>query len=354
MFNRIRTFIARLKTVLTAGLVACGSGERAPAVSMPFDSLFVREEVIQLQPKSGVIGAAEAILRWYDHWVVVDRIESNVKVFDDSGNEIRTIGRLGDGPGEFRRPLAGTILPSRQLAVLDHDRSQLTFFSWPGVRDTAWTLDGIVATGVLPAGDSILVAYARRGVITNTVADSHSLHLLNKKGEHVGSYWVPDYGPGPYGNTFRSTFVGVAGRRILAGIMASNRVDWFDPTTNERDSIRVGGPIYEEPDWQPNPLRFSIQEVSEWALKQMWLDGLVGLNDSLVIARLTRFRDEHGVERSRYVVFDLNRGDLAYSDWTEQQLVGADRGRALAVEILEDGGAVLGIWRVNPAVLTHN
>ncbi len=354
MPNRIRACIARHTTVLVASLVACGPGERPHAVSIPFDSLFVSEQVIRLESKSGVIGTVAAILRWSNHWVVVDRIESNVKIFDDSGNEIRTIGRLGDGPGEFRRPTAGTVLPSGQLAVLDHGRSQLSFYSWPGMRDTTWTLDGIVATSILPAGDSILVAYARRGVITNTVADSHSLHLFNKNGEHVGSSWIPDYGPGPYGSVFRSTQVSTAGRRIVAGIMASNRIDWFDPTTNTSDSVRVGGPIYEEPAWDPNPNRFDIGAVSEWAPKQMWLSGLVGLNDSLMIARFTRYRDENGVERSRYVVFDIQRGDLAYSDWTERQIVGADRGRALTVDILEDGGAVLGVWRVNQTFLTGN
>lgn len=62
---------------------------------------------------------------------VLDRKEIHVKVFDQNGTYIRTIGKKGQGPGEFTTPLSVSITRQNEL-VVDDFRSRLVFFSLDG------------------------------------------------------------------------------------------------------------------------------------------------------------------------------------------------------------------------------
>jgi hypothetical protein len=62
---------------------------------------------------------------------VLDRKEIHVKVFDRNGTYIRTIGKKGQGPGEFTLPSSVSITRQNEL-VVDDFRSRLVFFSLEG------------------------------------------------------------------------------------------------------------------------------------------------------------------------------------------------------------------------------
>lgn len=62
---------------------------------------------------------------------VLDAKEAHVKVFDQLGKYIRTIGRKGQGPGELQSPLNLYIKGQNELVVEDMTR-QLAFFSLEG------------------------------------------------------------------------------------------------------------------------------------------------------------------------------------------------------------------------------
>lgn len=62
---------------------------------------------------------------------VLDWKEIHVKVFDQNGTFIRTIGKKGQGPGEFIMPLSILITNQNELVVNDF-RSRLAFFSLEG------------------------------------------------------------------------------------------------------------------------------------------------------------------------------------------------------------------------------
>lgn len=62
---------------------------------------------------------------------VLDWKEIHVKVFDQNGTYIRTIGKKGQGPGEFIMPLSVFITHQNELAVNDY-RSRLAIFSLEG------------------------------------------------------------------------------------------------------------------------------------------------------------------------------------------------------------------------------
>jgi len=62
---------------------------------------------------------------------VLDREDPHLRVFDRNGAFLRTIGRKGQGPGEFTMPLSVSITRQNEL-VVDDMRSRLAFFSLEG------------------------------------------------------------------------------------------------------------------------------------------------------------------------------------------------------------------------------
>ncbi|MCJ7579585.1 MAG: 6-bladed beta-propeller [Candidatus Aminicenantes bacterium] len=58
--------------------------------------------------------------------------EMQIKVFDRLGTYIRSIGRMGQGPGEFTQASRLQITPNNELMVLDTNSSKLIYFSLDG------------------------------------------------------------------------------------------------------------------------------------------------------------------------------------------------------------------------------
>jgi len=64
--------------------------------------------------------------------VVLDYASAQVRVFDDRGVFLRTIGRKGQGPGEMEMPVFVQVEPSSELFVFDYLRQNLITFSLGG------------------------------------------------------------------------------------------------------------------------------------------------------------------------------------------------------------------------------
>jgi hypothetical protein len=63
---------------------------------------------------------------------ICDYKEPSVKVFDSQGDFVRTIGRKGNGPGEFENAGTMAILPDGRLLVLDWELMRVSIFSHDG------------------------------------------------------------------------------------------------------------------------------------------------------------------------------------------------------------------------------
>ena len=138
--------------VALAGVAAasCGTGERDVGTSVGYDSAGVT--IIEnpgpdrplgvdvtwladlIPPDSALtvvsrgVTADEVTGRIY----VADRPNDRVVVFDSSGRYAGTLGRSGDGPGEFRDPAAVSMDPSGSLVVWDSRRRILSRWSSGG------------------------------------------------------------------------------------------------------------------------------------------------------------------------------------------------------------------------------
>ncbi len=77
-------------------------------------------------------GHASAALAIGTHLVIADPTSSTLALFDRDGTFIRTIGRAGDGPGEFRFIRQMMRCDDTQFVVWDTENSRLTYFSASG------------------------------------------------------------------------------------------------------------------------------------------------------------------------------------------------------------------------------
>jgi hypothetical protein len=64
---------------------------------------------------------------------ILDEGAADIKVFDSAGRHLRTIGRKGQGPGEFGLPVGIIITPKREILVYDMEQRALKFLSLEGI-----------------------------------------------------------------------------------------------------------------------------------------------------------------------------------------------------------------------------
>ncbi|MEX2530121.1 MAG: 6-bladed beta-propeller [Gemmatimonadota bacterium] len=97
-----------------------------------------RPEEAFFQVGPGTIGVDDA-----GRIFVLDAQSRQVVIFDDTGRHLRSVGRSGDGPGEFGFPVGLTVAPEGEFGVLDISKRGIVSFS----------LDGeILPTVPFPAG----------------------------------------------------------------------------------------------------------------------------------------------------------------------------------------------------------
>ncbi len=82
---------------------------------------------VELGDSLYMFGAIETIT--YDangNIAVLDMVNSNLRIFSPDGEHLRTIGRRGNAPGEFQRPMGMVLLGNNILAVMDPRGEGLT------------------------------------------------------------------------------------------------------------------------------------------------------------------------------------------------------------------------------------
>ena len=115
---------------------------------------------VELGDSSYMFGAIETVT--YDangNIAVLDMVNSNLRIFSPGGEHLRTIGRRGNAPGEFQRPMGMVLLGNNLLAVMDPRGEGLT-----GI-DSTYTQIGVlldihsnVHLGMCASGLSDIVA----------------------------------------------------------------------------------------------------------------------------------------------------------------------------------------------------
>ncbi len=138
-----------LAATLAAG--ACAPKAAGPRVEAAGDVTFVHNPATPLHPDRAVVfeeeltfggdeGPEEAILYRprtilvdeSDNIYVSDYQDAVIKVFDPHGHYVKTIGRKGEGPGEFQAMTDMAFLPDGRLLVFDIRQRRTSLFARSG------------------------------------------------------------------------------------------------------------------------------------------------------------------------------------------------------------------------------
>ena len=104
----------------------------------------------------------------------MDQGEIHIKVFDKNGTFLRTIGKMGEGPGELLHPNKIFIIDNNQLVIEDYIRN-LTYYSLEGEYNRAQSTAKIFPTGILINSQGKILT------ITN-------INEPDKSGKEIGLY----------------------------------------------------------------------------------------------------------------------------------------------------------------------
>lgn len=126
------------------------------------------EEILSIGSLSGEHDAfgrlGDIALDSHGRILVADRQGPHFKVFDPSGTYLATVGRRGEGPGEFASPSGISVGPGDSIFVGDTERGLVSVFSpdYDWVRDLrispAWQVNSMI-----PRSDGTLVVAAFTG-----------------------------------------------------------------------------------------------------------------------------------------------------------------------------------------------
>jgi len=122
---------------------------------------------------------------------LLDRQLSEVRVFSRQGKYLRTIGREGEGPGEFRRPADMFFLPDGNLAVMQIHPPKIVVLSPDGVPQGEMPFPEAKGAQVLrraaPAGDRIVLIRRQQEFFDDRYTIHASIDIVGHDGSLVAT-----------------------------------------------------------------------------------------------------------------------------------------------------------------------
>ena len=261
---------AALLTVALLASAACDDGTSKDSTivpnGMPFAEMFHLVQVITPEQTPEAPIALISGASWDGgRLAIADGSEGNAKLFDGGGSLIATVGRQGEGPGEFRSARLPQ-LRDGQLYMADGRLGRVSV--WTGGGDLEREIDfrfGFVSDfAVLPDGRLVFagLGFADSAAAMGVYADDgaplmHGLYTTN--------VLPSDADPSvPWGN-LRQTSFAVSNDTAWAVSTISDSI-WVVPLNRdalEPESYRLAIPGYVAPAAPESPLR-SIEDLMEW------------------------------------------------------------------------------------------
>lgn len=148
---------------------------------MRLDDVVAWDDSVALEESAEVVNVLPYVEVERGGFLVLDRKESQGRIYETDGTVRRVFGRTGRGPGEFRNPIDARRLPDGRIAVIEFEGRLSVLDSATGqVRATA-------NTGLLPVygmrvldGDELLVQGRRAGQY-----DGPHLHVWSLSGDSI-------------------------------------------------------------------------------------------------------------------------------------------------------------------------
>lgn len=330
----------------------------AEVPALPFDSLFATVSEVALRPDpANPIGFAVSMTVSPSRVFIADPGQSDIKVFDRaSGALIRTIGRPGDGAGQFRTPAALVLVNPERLVVFDIGRHILSVWDTLGrlgyeSRNTGFftSLDPLPGTSRVLAGGYFTAGGQSSA---DTATQSTRLHEVDfLTGEVPASYLLKALpSTHPWASTYATPTATLVGSVAVAGAMNSNVLWLHDRATGKESEIEVRAPWYHLPEY-PAEYRSStgspeeMQAMEEWSKKQYLMSGLIRLNGNRFLSQFVT-RDADGGRFYNYVVTDTDGNSWVSTETSSVRIMAVKD--SLAFGIRDNSLITL---RISPAAL---
>jgi hypothetical protein len=124
---------------------------------------------------------------------LLDTQLSIVKVFDRGGNFVRSFGREGDGPGEFRRPTGMFYHKTTGLGVIQPMPARIVMFDTGGEPLQEFPIPGessfMSVSDIKGAGDNLLMALTSTSFKDGQASIHGQLLFVSPSGQVLGSVW---------------------------------------------------------------------------------------------------------------------------------------------------------------------
>ncbi|GBD33061.1 hypothetical protein HRbin33_02040 [bacterium HR33] len=341
--------VAALLLATGCGLERRETGQTASPI--PLESLLVELADVPLQPdESDPIGYAIDLAVSSRGAFIVDRQQANIKYFSRDGKLIRTLGRAGNGPGEFRRPYGAALLSNERLAVLDRGRGVISVWDSGGtwleewrVEGDAWDLDAaeggnaIAVSGFLNVGDSV------SGTLRRV-----RLRVHQPTGEIRNSFGTVPEPKHRYERIFGGMDLATVGAVLVSGQQFTNLITYTDARTGREWTHPIGGTWYKPIEFPPDDGRpfdqAGLQRLNEWSRQQLLMMRLIGFGDELYLARFDTY-DQERVRVRFYVLADLQGRTRAIMGPSYVDFLAVRRDTLFGVTTDDDGNVSLKIMR---------
>jgi len=279
-----------------------------------------------------------------------------VKIFRADGTFVRTLGRKGEGPGEFDTPVPIRTDGTGRVHIWDAGNPRIT------VVRPDFTVDTIVR---LPINPWLMIplheqdAYVGNLALNSLAALGHPFHLIR------GSRLVRSFGAPhteiTYLNDARRVFTADADDRVFSARFDAFSVDVWDPNTGERIARFEGPPFREaasnanEPIlYRPRPTLNSIQVAADGRLWLLLLTPNDDWRDHMEIVQTgdgrRRYQPLDGsasIWGTEVIVVDLSARRIVARTRRREHFPGfVGSGQLLEIYEYPDGSPEIRIWSV--------
>lgn len=324
--------------------VACGGATHEP---LPFADVFAVEETVRLATDpDDPLGRAGDVVAWNGRFAISDPLAKNVKVFAQDGTLDATIGRLGDGPGEFRSPTSLGVDARGRLTVLDQLHGRVSTFTRDGEYVDAFQLHGGAMGGMAVFSDGTrLVIGALLADDDEELRSPYLVHIFDLRGERTASFGRRPTPRSRAESSFIGTSLDVIGDEVaIWGTLGHNTLlahSLNDGSVHLADSIRLRA--FNEPEWTEAPE--TDPEMLDWVVNYHLLTAVIG-GPNLALVRFQSGDPRVGEEWFRYALVAIDPlRTIAVTGRTPHYIQRWINDELLGVTIEADGEAYLTRYR---------